>query len=215
MLCGEPHDEGVDLWALGVLLYEMLLSQAPFLGSKKDLMDKICDVDFCIPSGSISAGPEELIRGLLKRSSSSRMPLKRVLEHEWSLAVCVLQDARETRTELAVGDQPRPKARSRKSFFSTLPELHCFHRSRCSRCSERWRVVLEDARMCFCGFFGIVQDSGRRGSKYFIRVASHMCVQPPFRASALLSTSTSLPKATGAMSQCSTLARGETPLLVP
>eukprot|EP00439_Symbiodinium_sp_Y106_P024253 s3676_g2.t4 len=112
MLCGEPHDEAVDLWALGVLLYEMLLSHAPFLGSKKDLMDRICDVDFHIPRGSMSASPEELIRGLLVRSGSCRMPLKRILEHEWSLAVCIAQDTLAARTELAVGDQPRPKART-------------------------------------------------------------------------------------------------------
>ena len=122
MLCGEPHDEAVDLWALGVLLYEMLLSHAPFLGSKKDLMDRICDVDFHIPKGSMSPGPEELIRGLLVRSGSCRMPLKRILEHEWSLVVCTAQDVLAARTELAVGDQPRPKARSRK--IRVITSLH-------------------------------------------------------------------------------------------
>ncbi|CAE7279470.1 ark1 [Symbiodinium necroappetens] len=125
MLCGEPHDEAVDLWALGVLLYEMLLSHAPFLGSKKDLMDRICDVDFHIPKGSMSPGPEELIRGLLVRSGSCRMPLKRILEHEWSLVVCTAQDVLAARTELAVGDQPRPKARIiRPADTSCCSDLH-------------------------------------------------------------------------------------------
>ncbi|CAJ1334992.1 unnamed protein product [Effrenium voratum] len=110
MLFGEPHDQGVDLWALGVLLFELLTGKAPFsMPSKKETMDKICAVDFTFDVRS--PGAEELIRGLLLRESSRRMPLQQVLRHKWC-------DGFEAPVELAVGDLPRPKARSRRSVES-------------------------------------------------------------------------------------------------
>jgi len=84
MLTNEPHGAAVDLWALGVLLFEMLLAHSPFAASsQKESMDRIMAVRFDIPAGSISKAPEALIRGLLVRRAASRTLLDALLRSDW------------------------------------------------------------------------------------------------------------------------------------
>eukprot|EP00440_Ansanella_granifera_P031728 gb/GFBE01034437.1/.p1 GENE.gb/GFBE01034437.1/~~gb/GFBE01034437.1/.p1 ORF type:complete len:332 (+),score=62.93 gb/GFBE01034437.1/:1-996(+) len=133
MLKGEPHDLGVDLWALGVLLFEMLLARAPFAGSsKKETIENICSVKFEVPVGSMSPGAEELVRALLVEQSHSRMRPQHVLSHTWRAAAGrssgyqagaevagvrlgdegVVDESQVS--ELVVSNVPRPKTRSRR-----------------------------------------------------------------------------------------------------
>jgi len=84
MLTNDGHDITVDLWALGVLLYEMLLARAPFAtASKKDSMDRICAIQYEVPKGVVSKGPEELIHRLLLKNKRSRIRTSVILSHPW------------------------------------------------------------------------------------------------------------------------------------
>ena len=64
MVEGVPHNEKVDLWSLGVLLYEFLVGAPPFEvddGSYKSTYIKIQRVDLSFPS-YVSKEAEDLIR---------------------------------------------------------------------------------------------------------------------------------------------------------
>lgn len=88
MLTNEPHDTSVDLWALGVLLYEMLIARPPFAApSQKMTIDAICAAAPEVPQKSMSAGPRELILGLLRREMRERLPLAKVLSHQWVVSL--------------------------------------------------------------------------------------------------------------------------------
>lgn len=96
-LCGTPdylppemvmrleHDEGVDVWALGVLSYEFLTGQPPFETSggrsgQKAMFDRIKKVDLKFPS-YIPADAKDLIIKLLKKDPKERLPLSEVPFH--------------------------------------------------------------------------------------------------------------------------------------
>lgn len=94
----EAYDKGIDIWAVGCLLYEMLYGKPPFEeGTKEQTMNRIKEVDLCFPDEELGSGnlPEEerrkpisnsakdLISKLLQYKSEDRLPLVRVLSHPW------------------------------------------------------------------------------------------------------------------------------------
>lgn len=71
MLSGRPYDHCVDVWAVGVLLYEFLVGRAPFASAKAGndaternaTMQRISHLRYRIPE-FLSNGPRELISGV-------------------------------------------------------------------------------------------------------------------------------------------------------
>lgn len=83
MLENEPHDKGVDLWAAGVLVFEMLTGRPPFQASSQvKLVNRIVKVDFQVPS-SMPPLAAELVKSLLKRNPNERLDLKEAISHPW------------------------------------------------------------------------------------------------------------------------------------
>lgn len=63
---GKPYDEKVDLWSLGVLMYEFLVGQAPFEDTPAMTYRRIAKGDMTVPS---FVSPEA--RDLIKKVSLS------------------------------------------------------------------------------------------------------------------------------------------------
>lgn len=84
MVEGRDHDHNVDLWALGVLMYEFLLGNPPFEAEgNTETYRRISGVDLRIDPGSMSDLAADLIRRLLVKDPGSRLSLRNVLEHPW------------------------------------------------------------------------------------------------------------------------------------
>jgi len=81
MISGDEHDANVDIWSLGVLLYEFLVGHPPFEAKgHNETYKRILAVDIKFPS-SISDGAKDLIIKLLQQEPKKRLPLAKVLEH--------------------------------------------------------------------------------------------------------------------------------------
>ena len=87
-LCGTPeylapeiilskgHDKGVDYWAFGVLIYEMLVGRSPFYSYGTDqvsLFKRIVQVKYSFPPGAVvNEIAQDLIQRLIVRRQSNR-----------------------------------------------------------------------------------------------------------------------------------------------
>eukprot|EP00048_Salpingoeca_helianthica_P018172 m.241110 g.241110 ORF g.241110 m.241110 type:complete len:381 (-) comp23989_c0_seq1:27-1169(-) len=83
MIEGREHDEKVDLWSLGVLCYEFLVGQPPFLAEESAMTyRRIARVDLQFPD-SMSLFARDFIGRLLQHTPEDRMGLSEALAHPW------------------------------------------------------------------------------------------------------------------------------------
>lgn len=77
------HDNNVDLWCLGVLIYEFCVGSPPFeANTQKETFLKIKRVILRFPS-YLSNDVKDLVSRLLKKSPYQRLNLDEVLNHRW------------------------------------------------------------------------------------------------------------------------------------
>jgi aurora kinase len=85
MVEARPHDEKSDVWAVGVLLYELLVGRPPFeSGGPGETYRAIVRGEYTIPS-SMHPLAVDLVGKLLVRKPSERILLTDVLVHGWVL----------------------------------------------------------------------------------------------------------------------------------
>lgn len=83
MVEGKEHDEQVDVWSLGILLYEFLVGAPPFEADTHSLTyRRIASVDLRFPRG-VSEDAQDLIRRLLQKDPCQRLSLKSLPKHPW------------------------------------------------------------------------------------------------------------------------------------
>jgi len=84
MIKNLPHDHRLDIWCLGVLLYEMVHGYAPFRG--KSDQEKCLNISKNAPiefDKSLSPECVELIKGILKPAPVDRLTMEQIFNHPW------------------------------------------------------------------------------------------------------------------------------------
>jgi len=130
---GQSQDVSVDLWALGTLIYELLVGHSPFWGSVEELRKKVLAVDVRYPPKLLSDEAVQLFHCLLRRDPKSRVPASKLLaEHPWVLRAmppgtspAAASNSSSTAGAAAAAPSPKPGITSRGScpeaFRATQP----------------------------------------------------------------------------------------------
>jgi aurora kinase, other len=80
------HGVGLDIWALGVLLFEMLTGSSPFRSrTQEEMFSKIRQGKIVFPK-SFPLLAKDLVKRLLQVDPDKRLTVEMVLEHSWILS---------------------------------------------------------------------------------------------------------------------------------
>ncbi|KAF7722705.1 spindle assembly checkpoint kinase [Apophysomyces ossiformis] len=84
MIENKTHDKTVDLWALGVMSYEMLVGAPPFedLNGYAETYTRIRDVEYDFPA-YLSAEAKDFVSKLLRHNPQERLRLHDIAAHPW------------------------------------------------------------------------------------------------------------------------------------
>ena len=81
MIEGKDHDRSVDLWSMGVLLFEFLCGNPPFVASgHTETYRRICHVDLVFPD-DMDEDAKDLCKRLLVKAPQDRLSPSAILQH--------------------------------------------------------------------------------------------------------------------------------------
>ncbi|KRX16813.1 Aurora kinase A [Trichinella nelsoni] len=81
----EGYDEKVDLWAIGVVMFKMIVGRLPFNDrSSNEVKERILQHQFTIPK-YVSYDARDIIEKLLKSKPHMRMKLSELATHPWMI----------------------------------------------------------------------------------------------------------------------------------
>ena len=104
------HTVKLDIWSLGVLLYEMLCGRAPFESKQKEvLFENIRKLKLKFPM-TFPPLAKDLVRRLLRVNPEERMSLDELLSHQWMRSTLPIRPILPCTGIVSTPPPPPPKA---------------------------------------------------------------------------------------------------------
>lgn len=83
MIRGEKYNESVDIWALGIIMFELLVGKPPFEAPGQDeTIHRITDGPLPVPP-NLSIAAKDLLLRILQKDPTKRLTLQKIKAHRW------------------------------------------------------------------------------------------------------------------------------------
>ena len=83
MITEKGHDENVDIWSIGVLLFELITGKVPFEGNDiEEVANNIVKLKIKCPS-DIDPDGKDLISKILRLNQNERLSIEKILSHKF------------------------------------------------------------------------------------------------------------------------------------
>ncbi|CAI5729877.1 unnamed protein product [Hyaloperonospora brassicae] len=83
MIRGEKYDESVDIWAVGIIMYELLVGKPPFEApGQNETVELITEGQLYIPP-MVSLAAKDLLTRILQKLPERRLSLQEIKAHRW------------------------------------------------------------------------------------------------------------------------------------
>ena len=109
------HDERVDIWCIGVLLFELITGSVPFLGNDLDtLKSNIRKLKIAWPR-DISKDAQDLISKILRYNPDERLPIEEMMKHQFFLKYfpdaenCLIKPDKNAKYKVFIISEDDPK----------------------------------------------------------------------------------------------------------
>lgn len=94
MIRGEKYDESVDIWAVGIIMYELLVGKPPFEApGQSETIELITEGQLYVPP-SVSLAAKDLIQRILQKLPEKRPSLQEIKSHRWFASLAIRQRSR-------------------------------------------------------------------------------------------------------------------------
>ncbi len=88
MIKESGHDHNLDIWCIGILMFELLTGNIPFQGSDQQSLNGNILKNKIVWPRDMDLSAKDLISKILKTEPSERIPLKEMLKHPFFLKNC-------------------------------------------------------------------------------------------------------------------------------
>lgn len=79
----EPYGKEVDWWSLGVVVYELIFDELPFVGTKSQMRNLVTREKLSFPDNDTNPELLNLIKGLLRKDKKRRFGFEDIKKHKW------------------------------------------------------------------------------------------------------------------------------------
>lgn len=135
MIQNGSHNHTLDVWCLGILLYELLHGHAPFTGSNYNVISERIMKGRIRFKKDLPQDARSLIGRLLQREANDRIPLIKVFNHPWVVRLQQkhnlvrkpsIQKLRDSKRSMPQEEEKSSATRPKKSLHedSKLNEMH-------------------------------------------------------------------------------------------
>ncbi|KAG1699493.1 hypothetical protein DVH05_012906 [Phytophthora capsici] len=91
MIRGEKYDESVDIWAVGIIMYELLVGKPPFEApGQNETIELITEGQLQVPP-MVSLAAKDLITRILQKLPEKRLSLHEIKAHRWFAPLALRQ----------------------------------------------------------------------------------------------------------------------------